>query len=372
MHRSVSTRTVGEAVDHWLKVKRGQIRQRTLSGYLVAAKHIRGPLLSGTSRQRAEHTLTGEKPEGAKLINLIGEVRLSELTTADIRAWHMTLQSEVSLYAATRAKMCLAAALALAEEDFGVRTPRMPTRLGRGRHKLKKPILTSEQIKALLEAARADKRHGIYYAFPFLAGTRPSEQLALLWEDVDLEAELIRIRRTQENDGTIVDLTKTEAGRREVPMCSTLREMLLEWRVACPRRGGELYRVFPGPGRLAPWLKAPSGRRRPPVPELQEPYMGARAEAARTPVRDPSLGATLLHLNTPGAGHRGGASRQARRAFEPRGDARALHTGSAGRRGGSGSARARVLRLRVTRTRHCPSVDAASIGEPVRMVASPA
>ena len=196
------TQTVAEAVDHWLEVKRGQIRRRTLLGYLVAAKHIKGPLLSGTSRQRAEHTLTGEKPEGAKLISLIGEVRLSELTTADIRAWHMTLQSEISLYAATRAKMCLAAALALAEEDFGVRTPRMPTRLGRGRHKLKKPILTSEQIKALLEAARADKRHGIYYAFPFLAGTRPSEQLALLWEDVDFEANVIRIQRTQENDGT--------------------------------------------------------------------------------------------------------------------------------------------------------------------------
>ncbi len=255
MRRTASTQTVAEAVDHWLEVKRGQIRRRTLLGYLVAAKHIKGPLLSGTSKQRAHHTLTGEKPEGAKLIRLIGEVRLSELTTADIRAWHMTLQSEISLYAATRAKMCLAAALALAEEDFGVRTPRMPTRLGRGRQKLKKPILTSEQIKALLDAAREDKRHGIYYAFPFLAGTRPSEQLALLWEDVDFEANMIRIHRTQENDGTIIDLTKTEAGRREVPMCSTLREMLLEWRVACPRRGGELIRVFPGPGRLAPWLK---------------------------------------------------------------------------------------------------------------------
>ena len=158
----------------------------------------------------------------------------------------MTLQSEISLYAATRAKMCLAAALALAEEDFGVRTPRMPTRLGPGRHKHKKPILTSEQIKVLLEAARADKRHGIYYAFPFLAGTRPSEQLALLWEDVDFETNAIRIRRTQENDGTIVDLTKTEAGRREVPMCSMMREMLLEWRVACPRKGGEFAPRVPG------------------------------------------------------------------------------------------------------------------------------
>src|ERR1035437_6681387 len=31
-----------------------------------------------------------------------------------------------------------------------------------------------------------------------------------------------------------------------------LRGMLLEWRVACPRRDGELHRVFPGPGNLQP------------------------------------------------------------------------------------------------------------------------
>jgi len=36
-------------------------------------------------------------------------------------------------------------------------------------------------------------------------------------------------------------------------MGPTLRAMLLDWRVRCPRCGGELQRVFPGPGRLQPW-----------------------------------------------------------------------------------------------------------------------
>ena len=48
-------------------------------------------------------------------------------------------------------------------------------------------------------------------------------------------------------------MTKTEAGTRDIPMGATLREMLLEWRVRCPRKGKELHRVFPGPGRLQPW-----------------------------------------------------------------------------------------------------------------------
>ncbi len=65
-------------------------------------------------------------------------------------------------------------------------------------------------------AARPER--GIYYAFPFLAGTRPSEQLGLLWEDVDFDAGVIRIRRIQERDGSLTAMTKTEAGTREIPM----------------------------------------------------------------------------------------------------------------------------------------------------------
>jgi len=50
-------------------------------------------------------------------------------------------------------------------------------------------------------------------------------------------------------------MTKTEAGMREIPIGPTLRPLLLDWRVRCPRRRGELHRVFPGPGRLQPWPK---------------------------------------------------------------------------------------------------------------------
>src|SRR5689334_13212875 len=70
-------------------------------------------------------------------------------------------------------------------------------------------------------------REGVYVAFPFLAGTRPSEQLGLLWVDVDFDANVIRIQRMQERDGSITNFTKTVAGTRDVPMCSLLRTMLM-------------------------------------------------------------------------------------------------------------------------------------------------
>ena len=36
-------------------------------------------------------------------------------------------------------------------------------------------------------------------------------------------------------------------------MSPMLREMLLAWRVRCPRKDGELHRVFPAPGAPRAW-----------------------------------------------------------------------------------------------------------------------
>ena len=172
-----------------------------------------------------------------------------------MRTWHRQVTEACGAYTAGRAKSHLRSILALVEEDYRVRAPSMPTGLSKARQKARKAILTSADIRTIIAAAKADPDHGIYYAFPFLAGTRPSEQLGLLWTDVDFDKGVIRIRRIQERDGSLTEMTKTEAGTRDIPMGATLREMLLAWRVRCPRLNGELHRVFPGPGRLQPWPK---------------------------------------------------------------------------------------------------------------------
>lgn len=143
--------------------------------------------------------------------------------------------------------------LALAAEDYNVRPPLMPKRLGRGKGKEKKSILMPDQVKKLVEQAQGDALYGLYYAFPFLTGVRPSEQLGLLWEDIDFEKRTIHIHRMQERDGTITNITKTVAGFRELPMSNLLYRMLLEWRIRCPRKNGELHRVFPNPGSPGVW-----------------------------------------------------------------------------------------------------------------------
>jgi len=241
---------VAEVVKYWLDNRRGEVKPTTWESYRQAAGYIIGPLLVGTKLQRHVYARTGEKAEGARLIDMLGPMLIAHLTTADIRSWHKTLIAQVSAYTANVAKKYLRAALALAAEDFHLRVPSMPSMQGRGRTRPKKVILTPAQVGQLLAAALRDVQRGIYYAFPFLTGVRPSEQLALLWGDADLAAGVVRIRRMQERDGSITDLTKMAAGTREIPMSPLLRSMLARWRSICPSKAGEPSRVFPALGSM--------------------------------------------------------------------------------------------------------------------------
>ncbi len=238
--------TIAQAVEYWLENRRGEVKSGTWDSYRQASHYIVGPLLAGTKLERHQFARRGIRPEGAQLIEMLGPMPLADLTTADIRNWHKTLTTHVSTYTANVAKKFLRAALSLAAEDFHLRVPSMPSQLGRGRTKPKKAILTTDQVGRLLGAAVADRDKGVYYAFPFLTGVRPSEQLALLWQDVDFAAGVIHIRRMQERDASITDITKTAAGTRDVPMSPLLRSMLLRWQAICPPGS----RVFPGLGAL--------------------------------------------------------------------------------------------------------------------------
>lgn len=79
----------------------------------------------------------------------------------------------------------------------------------------------------------------------FSVGLRIGEVLALLWEDVDLEAGVLDV-----HDGGSDGSTKTRAGTRQVPMTPDLRKVLLARR---ERMGGTGY-VFGSPAdQLKPW-----------------------------------------------------------------------------------------------------------------------
>ena len=161
-----SVPTISVATAHWLKDKATRVKPNTLASCEVVLAHILRPL---------------------------GPLKIPDLSTARIREWHREISERTGSYTGKRAKAYLKAILALAEEDYrgsgAVDAVGLGPRPRQGRRRRSSARL---QIAGILEAARHDPEHGIYYAFPFLAGTRPSEQLGLLWKDVDFERNVIR------------------------------------------------------------------------------------------------------------------------------------------------------------------------------------
>ena len=245
--------TVAQILELWMSMREGKLRPNSIRNHQSVIPLILGPLLSGASRrQRTTYTQTGAIPEGAKLRKLLADIKVKDLTTSEIRKWYNVIEKEVGAYSAKRAMMLLKSALETGAEDYNYRPPAMP-KIIETRSKPKKEILRPDDIAQLLNYADGDPVRGPYYAFPFLAGTRPSEQLALLWSDIDLEANTIRIQRSQDSKGIVYEATKTEAGTRDIPMSPRLRSMLLQHRLTCTRLDGKLYRVFPGLGRPQAW-----------------------------------------------------------------------------------------------------------------------
>lgn len=245
--------TVGDVIALWFSERAGKIKPNSMRNHESIRPLILGPLLCGaTARQRSEYTVSGTIPEGAKLVPLMADVKIMDLDTSRIRHWYNLIEREVGAYSAKRAKLMLKSALELGAEDYNYRPPAMPKIIKAG-PKPKKTILTSDGIGQVLDRAEGDPVRGPYYAFSFLAGTRPSEQLALRWEDIDFEQNVIRIHRSQDQKGQIYSTTKTDAGTRDIPMMPRLRSMLLQHRLTCTRKDGELYLVFPGLGKKKAW-----------------------------------------------------------------------------------------------------------------------
>lgn len=240
--------TLREAVDYWLKSKKLTITPHTHHAYTqVTYDYIIGPAIKGSLDQKYRYAMTKKLPEGVKLVDMLGGHRsVDDITTAEIRMWYQRVLSVSTTYNAKVAKKHLSSIFRLIEEDYEIRLARMPSRPGPSHRRKTRKLLTEDQVRLVLEEARNDKKWGVYYAFLFLTGVRPSEMLGLLWEDIDLNTGRVMICRTQDTaDGSLKDCPKTEAGVRQIPLNSVLLDMLRDWQTRCPRFDDKLGRVFP-------------------------------------------------------------------------------------------------------------------------------
>lgn len=106
--------------------------------------------------------------------------------------------------------------------------------------------ITDEERKHIL--ATAEKHRGGLWVLTMLyAGLRPNETAALLWKDIDFEANEIHIYKALESGTAAVKDPKTKAGFRDVPIHKELLPLLLAAKgepfepVFKTRAGNQLY-----------------------------------------------------------------------------------------------------------------------------------
>ena len=164
------------------------------------------------------------------IVTALGKKKLKTLSAADVqRFYRAKLDSGLSSATVHKLHVLLHKALKQAER-WGL-VPRNvaddvdPPKV----HKEEVRPLTNEQARKLLDTVKGDRLEALYVV-AVQSGLRQGEILALRWEDVDLEARTIQVRRTITRDGGkyTVGPAKTAKCRRTVKLTRDATEALQE------------------------------------------------------------------------------------------------------------------------------------------------
>ncbi|MBK7908310.1 MAG: site-specific integrase [Gemmatimonadetes bacterium] len=193
--------TVSEWLDEWLTgVVAATVRQRTLDTYRDLAKRYIYPFF-------AEHAV-------------------QDISRADVERW-VTHLRERKLSAGTIRHVFSVLNGAMASLVTNERLAANPC-TGVKKPKVRRPNitpLTVDQAKVLLAALPAEPL-GALWGLLLTAALRPSEALALTWDDVADGKVHVRRSLTWGSTGPIIDKPKTEQGYRSIPIDPFVRRLL--------------------------------------------------------------------------------------------------------------------------------------------------
>jgi integrase len=164
------------------------------------------------------------------IVTALGKKKLKTLNAADVQRFYRD-KLDANLSSATVHKLHVLLHKALKQAERWGLVPRNvaddvdPPKV----HKDEVHPLTYEQARKLLEIVRGDRLEALYVV-ALQSGLRQGELLALRWEDVDLEAHTVQVRRTLTRDGGkhTVGPAKTAKGRRTVKLTRDATEALRE------------------------------------------------------------------------------------------------------------------------------------------------
>ena len=190
--------TVGEYLKNWLTGSvRGSVRQSTYDRYEIAVRvHIQPAL---------------------------GRVKLSRLTPAHVAGFYQDrLAAGHAPASVNKLHVTLHKALSQAVKwNMIPRNVCEAVNAPRPTPKEEMRTLSAEEARRLLEAASsAGDRLEALYVLAVHTGMRQGELLALKWEDIDLEAATLQVRRTLTKNGgrLLTGEPKTAKGRRKIQL----------------------------------------------------------------------------------------------------------------------------------------------------------
>jgi integrase len=168
-------------------------------------------------RYLAEHVLMHNKPSTAAEVRRIvetrikpkfGAIRITDLTRADIKAWHQSMSA--TPYEGNRALAYCSRMLNLAVTEWQLRADNPCAGIRRFPEKKRERYLGDDELARIGETLAAAEREGselpgfiLLVRLLATTGLRLGEALALHWSDVDLAGRTIRLRDAKAGARTV-------------------------------------------------------------------------------------------------------------------------------------------------------------------------
>lgn len=214
----LTNRTIGEALEDFLRNTKRKYEASTLRGYKSAIYH--------------------------HLIPSFGKTPICKLTTNNVKDWISSLT--ISGKRINNVLIPLRIVFSDAYMD-GLIDSNPLDRIKNVPHRYPEPMpCTKDEMRLILENCDPQSRN--LFQFAFWSGLRTSELIALDWSDIDYTKGVIRVSRASVK--RIIKQPKTHAGKRDVLILPFAHEALERQKAFTFSLGG---RVFHNPRTNTPW-----------------------------------------------------------------------------------------------------------------------
>jgi integrase len=228
------------------------------------------------------------------IVPLLGGIKLKALSPTHVRGLYKEKLSYLSPRTVQYIHVTLHKALKQAVRDGLI--PRNATEAVKPPQVRREEIrpLTAEQVKMLLDASSGDRLEALY-VLAVHTGLRQRELLGLKWDDIDLEAGTLQVRRalTTAKGGPRLAAPKTKGSRRRVSLTGVATDALkahLKRQLEQIDRAGSLWQEH---GLV---FASETGAPRPPRPHLAPVQAAPRAREATGEDPLPRPQAHVRHL----------------------------------------------------------------------------